>query len=262
MFNERVVREALLNAVSHRNYQLGGSIFIRQYHDRLVIESPGGFPLGVTPDNIINKCSPRNRRITEILDLSGSVERSGQGMDLIYELSIKEAKSLPDFTGTDDFLVRITLNGLIREKGMLSLIKKIGTEQLKDLSTDDLLVINILFHEQKLPDRLHPSIEQLISKGIIEDKGRSKYVLARSLGITDKTDVHTRLEEDRDKKKKLFIKHLGKKGTEGTPFNEFYQVLPKHKRSQIQVLLRELKKEKKIRVAGSTSAAKWYISTP
>jgi len=35
-FNERVVREALLNAVSHRNYQLSGSVFIRQYQDRLV----------------------------------------------------------------------------------------------------------------------------------------------------------------------------------------------------------------------------------
>ena len=36
-FNERVVREALLNAVSHRNYQLPGSVFVRQYRDRLVI---------------------------------------------------------------------------------------------------------------------------------------------------------------------------------------------------------------------------------
>lgn len=42
-FNERVVREAILNAVSHRNYQMGGSVFIRQYQDRLVIESPGDF---------------------------------------------------------------------------------------------------------------------------------------------------------------------------------------------------------------------------
>ena len=41
-FNERVVREAILNAVSHRNYQMGGNVFVRQYRDRLVVESPGG----------------------------------------------------------------------------------------------------------------------------------------------------------------------------------------------------------------------------
>jgi len=43
-FNERPVREAILNAVSHRNYQFGGSIFIRQYPRRLEIDSPGGSP--------------------------------------------------------------------------------------------------------------------------------------------------------------------------------------------------------------------------
>lgn len=49
-FNESVVREAILNAVSHRNYQLAGSVFIRQFPDRLVIESPGGLPNGISLD--------------------------------------------------------------------------------------------------------------------------------------------------------------------------------------------------------------------
>lgn len=41
-FDETAVREALLNAVAHRDYRLGGSIFIRQYARRLEIVSPGG----------------------------------------------------------------------------------------------------------------------------------------------------------------------------------------------------------------------------
>jgi ATP-dependent DNA helicase RecG len=97
-FNERVVREALLNAVSHRNYQLGSSVFIRQYRDRIVIENPGGFPAGIRLDNILNKQSPRNRRIAEIFAKCGLVERSGQGMNLMFEQSVKEAKSLPDIS--------------------------------------------------------------------------------------------------------------------------------------------------------------------
>lgn len=101
-FNERVVREAILNAVSHRNYQLSGNVFVRQYRDRLVVESPGGFPLGISLDNILDRQAPRNRRIAEMLSLCGMVERSGQGMNLMYELSVQEAKPLPDFTGTDD----------------------------------------------------------------------------------------------------------------------------------------------------------------
>lgn len=64
-FAERPVREAILNAVSHRDYQLGGSVFIRQYARRLVIESPGGLPTGITIENILDRQAPRNRRIAE-----------------------------------------------------------------------------------------------------------------------------------------------------------------------------------------------------
>lgn len=84
-FNEHVVREAILNAVSHRNYQMGGSVFVRQYRDRLVVESPGGFPNGITVENILDRQSPRKRRVAEILALCGLVEHSGQGMNLMYE---------------------------------------------------------------------------------------------------------------------------------------------------------------------------------
>ena len=57
-FSERPVREAILNAVSHRNYQLGGSIFIRQFRRRLEIDSPGGLPLGITVENILDRQNP------------------------------------------------------------------------------------------------------------------------------------------------------------------------------------------------------------
>lgn len=65
-FSERVIREAVLNAVSHRDYQLGGSVFIRQYPRRLLLESPGGFPIGITEQNILDRQLPRNRRIADI----------------------------------------------------------------------------------------------------------------------------------------------------------------------------------------------------
>ncbi len=46
-FNEAVVREAVLNAISHRDYRLAESIFVRQYPRKLEIVSPGGFPPGI-----------------------------------------------------------------------------------------------------------------------------------------------------------------------------------------------------------------------
>lgn len=259
-FNERVVREAVLNAASHRNYQMGGSVFIRQYRDKLVVESPGGFPNGISLDNILDRQNPRNRRIAEILSLCGMVERSGQGMNLIYELSIKEAKQLPDFTGTDSDFVRLSLNGLVIDTKMLSLINRIGNEQLETLSTGDFLIINALYHEENLPESLRPNLKRLEYMGLVEHVGRSKYVLARDLyAVAGKAGVHTRIVGlDRETNKELLLKHIRKNGSKGTPFKELQQVLPGHSRNQIQVLMRELRKEERVRCEGRTSAARWF----
>ncbi len=259
-FNESVVREVILNAVSHRNYQLAGSVFIRQYPEKLMIESPGGFPTGISLDNILDRQIPRNRRIAEILALCGLVERSGQGMNIIYETSIKEAKQLPDFTGTDDSFVCLTLNGLVLDKKMLSLINKIGNERLESLSTTDFLTIDALYYERPLNESMRSRLKHLTDMGIVEHLGRNKYVLARSLySAAGKPGTHTRVVGlDRDTNKELLVKHIRNQGSEGTQLKELQQVLPGLNRSQIQVLLRELRKEQRIHCIGNTSAARWF----
>ena len=78
-FSEIAVREALLNAVSHRDYRHPGSVFVRQYARRVEIVSPGGFPPGITPENILDQQLPRNRRIAETFARCGLVERLGPG---------------------------------------------------------------------------------------------------------------------------------------------------------------------------------------
>lgn len=261
-FNERVVREAILNAVSHRSYQFGGSIFIRQYRDRLIVESPGGLPFGITLDNILDRQLPRNRRIAEILSLCGMVERSGQGMNLMFELSVQEAKPLPDFTGTDDFFVSVTLNGLILDKEMLSVIRRISEKDSEMLSTEDFLAINALYHSQPLDRKMQERLPRLTDMGIVEHIGRKKYVLARSLyAATGKSGVYTRrVGLDRDTNKELLMKHIRKNNAIGTPFKELQQVLPGLSRGQIQVLMRELRADGKIICIGKTSAARWFMN--
>jgi len=149
-FNEIVVREALLNAVSHRDYQIKGSIFVRQYSRKLVIESPGGFLPGITPENILNRHAARNGRIAAVFQRCGLVERSGQGMNLIYEMSVKEAKPLPNFTGSDAMFVKLTLDGQVIHPRMLALVNEIGSDRLNIMTTDDYLLLSALFREEDL----------------------------------------------------------------------------------------------------------------
>ena len=261
-FNERVVREAILNAVSHRNYQFGGSIFVRQYRDRLVVESPGGLPFGITLDNILDRQLPRNRRIAEILSLCGMVERSGQGMNLMFELSVQEAKPLPDFTGTDEFFVSVTLNGLIIDKAMLSVINRISERSTELLSTEDFLVIDALYHDRPLNGKMQARLPRLVEMGIVEHIGRKKYVLARSLyAATGKTGVHTRhVGLDKDTNKALLLKHIRQNNDVGTTFKELQQVLPGLNRGQIPRLMQELKDSHQVYPQGKTSAARWFAN--
>jgi hypothetical protein len=172
------VREAILNAASHRNYQLSGSVFIRQYGDRLVIDSPGGFPRDITTENILNFQAPRNRRIAETFFRCGLVERSGQGMNLMYEYAVREAKSLPDFKGTDAFHVRLTLNGRMLNENLVTSIKKIGEERLEQFATDDYLIIYKLFFGEKLLPEDEDRIEHLIDLGVLEQTEDKKVILA------------------------------------------------------------------------------------
>lgn len=57
------------------------------------------------------KQNPRNRRIAEVFAKCGMVERSGQGANRMFELYARESKHPPDFTGTDDYEVFLTLYG-------------------------------------------------------------------------------------------------------------------------------------------------------
>lgn len=107
-FNETVVREALLNAVSHRDYRHAGSVLVHQWPQKVTIVSPGGLPPGISPDNIFFRQLPRNRRIAEALARCGLVERSGQGADRMLSLSLGEGKAPPDFADTDEYQVSVT----------------------------------------------------------------------------------------------------------------------------------------------------------
>jgi len=262
-FSERVVREAVLNAVSHRDYQLGGSVFIRQHPRRLVLESPGGFPVGITEQNILDRQLPRNRRIADIFAKCGLVERSGQGMNLMFELSIQESKPTPDFTGTDQYQVVLNLNGEVQDPRFLQFLEKVGREALELFSTADFLLLDNIHRERRVPDQLQSRLQSLVEKGVIERFGRGrgvKYILShRYYKMVDEKGAYTRKKGlDRETNKALLLKHIKGNRDSGSRLKELMQVLPALSKDQVQKLVAELKKEGKIFKIGATKAALWY----
>ncbi len=92
------MREALVNAVAHRDYRLTGrSIEIRMYTDRLEITSPGGLPAHITLDNIVEEHYSRNPRLVNGLYQWGYIEELGLGVDRMIEDMVKAGHMPPMF---------------------------------------------------------------------------------------------------------------------------------------------------------------------
>ncbi len=119
-FNEDIIREAVLNAIVHRDYNITSEIVIKQYPNKMIITNPGGFPLGVNLDNILTiNSTPRSRLLADILLKTGLVERSGQGVDKLFLYSLMESKPVPDYSKTGILQVEVKISAEIQDPSFL-----------------------------------------------------------------------------------------------------------------------------------------------
>jgi ATP-dependent DNA helicase RecG len=100
-YPEFAVREALVNAVCHRDYRMRGRrIEVRKYADRMEIISPGGLAGFITLDNIIEEHFSRNPRLVQGLFQWGYIEELGLGVDRMIEDMVAAGHPSPKFNAT------------------------------------------------------------------------------------------------------------------------------------------------------------------
>lgn len=106
------VREALVNAVAHRDYSVRGEgIRVALFLDRLEVYSPGRLPGHVTLANIVEERFSRNESLVQVLADFGLIERLGYGIDRMLRQMAEAGLPPPSFRETAaGFLV--TLQGL------------------------------------------------------------------------------------------------------------------------------------------------------
>jgi ATP-dependent DNA helicase RecG len=108
-FPESSFREAILNALIHRDYLEPGSIYIRHEQREMNISSPGGFIGGITAENVLHaEPKARNRLLAEIFQKIGLVERAGIGRRRIFIPPLAFGKRAP-FYEADAHTVKLTL---------------------------------------------------------------------------------------------------------------------------------------------------------
>lgn len=179
-------REALMNALFHRDYRRLQAIYVQWHPDRLEMSSPGGFPDGVTPDNIlVHEPLPRNPRLYAAAKRIGLVEQTGRGVDRVYLGQLRYGRPAPDYGRSDSTGVRLTLLGGAESLDFAAFVFE-RERKRGPLTVDQMLVLNRLFHERRITSaevsadiqksvaEARAVLERLVEEGLVEARGERR----------------------------------------------------------------------------------------
>lgn len=192
-FGPQAVREAMVNAFGHRDYSLLGRVRIQLDDAGLTISNPGGFIEGINIHNLLTaEPHGRNPCLMDALKRTGLEERTGRGIDRIYEGSLNYGRPLPDYSASNERIVSVLLTRSAPDSAFVEMLAEERERSGKSMSLNGLLILNMLKNERRcsfdsLRDTLDMSenqlrmmLGQLTESGLIEASGngsRRSYML-------------------------------------------------------------------------------------
>ena len=158
---ERASREAVANALVHRDYTMLGPIQIKLDDDEFRVTSPGGLPRPVTLDTIFDASTPRSPALADAFKRAGLVERSGRGVKIMFESMLTSGHMEPDFHGTTDEVVSVGLPVTVADREFAAFTAR-WTQSHPELSVRSLRLVRSLrndgpSHASGLAERLSES---------------------------------------------------------------------------------------------------------
>jgi predicted HTH transcriptional regulator len=182
-----VIREAVVNAVAHRNYASKAAVQVMVFADRIEVWNPGGLPEGLTVDQLRrpHHSVPRNRLLCEPLFLAHYIERAGTGTLDMIRLCREAGLPEPDFRPegerfvvvvwrhwlTDAEIARLGLSD--RQKRIVALVRGAG----RTTNTEVQATLGVAKRTS------HRDLSDLVAKGVLEKIGTTgkgtHYVLCK-----------------------------------------------------------------------------------
>ncbi len=267
-FSEKVFQEALFNALSHRDYLNMGAVYVKHYPDRIVIENPGAFPEGVNEKNIITHPSaPRNKLIAETLQRLKYVQRTGQGVDIIFREMISSGKPYPQYH-TYSEAVTLTIFSAIDDVNFVKFIASEQDKLQKILPLPELMILRYLTDNKRIilsevqgltqlsTAEARKSCNNLVRDGLIGLSGK-EYMLTAKVYDAIKSDVeYTQDTVIRYVKAKSLIEEYLQSAEFIT--NEKIRELCGFTRQQARTTLDKMRSEGILRLEGQGRVARYY----
>lgn len=193
-FSEAAFREGLVNAFCHRDYTVIQAVRVAIEDEGLTISSPGGFIEGVNLKNLLTvEPHGRNPVLADALKRIGLAEKTGRGIDRIFEGSIVFGRPLPDYSETTSTYVKLFIQ---RAEPDLAFTKMISNEENRlgrSLPINSLLILSALQSQRRLTIaeiaevtnigeiRAKAVAEKLVEAGLVDASGNNKarfYILS------------------------------------------------------------------------------------
>ena len=274
-FDWAAYREGLVNAFCHRDYTMLGSVRVLIDDEGLSISNPGGFIDGVNLKNLLTvEPHGRNPALADAMKRIGLAEKTGRGIDRIYEGSIIFGRPWPDYTESTSRTVKLFIQ---RAKANLPFAKLIADEQKrqqKTLSIYTLMILSLLNGERRCSldriievtnlseNKVRAAVENMIEIGLIEASGNGKnrsFILGKKVYREANESIKYVRQTDIDsiRRPELIMKLA--ETQQGIITKQDVMDLFKISPAQAYSLLKQLKNENKITLLNGGKYARYRI---
>lgn len=185
-YDRRAFREAFVNALVHRDFSRLGAVHVKITGDGLSISNPGGFVEGVTLDNLL-VADPRSRNplLADVIKRIGLAERTGRGIDRIYEGMLRYGRPAPDYSMSNEFTVSMQMVNAAADLDFLKMVVE-QEDKLGNMPIDSLIILSRLREErrlstadiapsvQKTEANVRATLEKLVESGFLEPQGTGR----------------------------------------------------------------------------------------
>ncbi len=266
------LRELLVNALAHRDFEVPGGVVLKQFRDRIELSNPGSFPADITPENILHHPStPRYPALFAALARVRLANAANLGVPRAFRDLLAEGKEPPVYSTTGQ-TVTVTIKGQEASPAFITLVRK-----HMELNVDDLLVLHYLTRHREISaseaaricQRPLDSAREILARLASRDRllepggpaGRGRYhrlsrQACEELGETLAYHLDSRLSRENAKGRVLAaLAH-------GPLSNAQIREITQMSRHQAKALMQSLRRDGLVELSGVKRGSHWKSCAP
>lgn len=266
-------REAMANALVHRDYSSVGPTVVQITNNAFIVSNPGGFPPGVTIENILDQSRPRSPILASAFKRAGLVERRGKGVNDMFEQQLRAGRDTPDYSRSTAESVMVSVSLAHADLDLVRFLLTWENANQHPLSLDELRIV----HEVKstgavtslevaetlgiIPATTRNILSRLVEMGILEARGvgrsRKYHLTARFYDLAQDRNAYVRIKgADPLQQERMVLDYVNAYGSiTRSQAAQLCQTTP----NQGRAILKRLVDERRLRLEGTRRGAHYVL---